>query len=159
MADILGTVGMLMLLGAFLANALGRLRPDGVPYQALNAVGAGVLAWYSVYRGVWIFAILEGVWCAAAVVALARALMAQPKLLLLDEPSLGLAPLIVNRIFDAIARLKAAGTTILLVEQNARKALGVADRAYVLETGRVVLAGPAGDLAANSDVERAYLGG
>ena len=91
--------------------------------------------------------------------ALARALMAQPKLLLLDEPSLGLAPLIVNRIFDAIARLKAAGTTILLVEQNARKALGVADRAYVLETGSVVLAGPARELAANPAVERAYLGG
>ena len=91
--------------------------------------------------------------------ALARALMAQPKLLLLDEPSLGLAPLIVNRIFDAIERLKAAGTTILLVEQNARKALGVADRAYVLETGSVVLAGSARELAANPAVERAYLGG
>ena len=76
MADILGTVGMLMLLGAFLANALGRLRPDGVPYQALNAAGAGVLAWYSVYREVWIFAILEAVWCVAAVVALVRAFMA-----------------------------------------------------------------------------------
>jgi branched-chain amino acid transport system ATP-binding protein len=91
--------------------------------------------------------------------ALGRALMAQPKLLLLDEPSLGLAPLIVNRIYEAIARLKEAGTTILLVEQNARKALGVADRAYVLETGLVVLAGPARDLAANPAVERAYLGG
>ena len=76
MADIVGTLGMLMLLGAFLANALGRLRASGVPYQTLNAAGAGILAWYSVYREVWIVAILEGIWCAAAVVALARALMA-----------------------------------------------------------------------------------
>jgi branched-chain amino acid transport system ATP-binding protein len=90
--------------------------------------------------------------------AIGRALMARPRLLLLDEPSLGLAPLVVNRIFEVIARLKAEGTTILLVEQNARKALAVADRAYVMETGRVVLAGPARDLAANPAVERAYLG-
>ncbi len=91
--------------------------------------------------------------------AIGRALMAKPRLLLLDEPSLGLAPVLVDRIFAVIAQLKAAGTTILLVEQNARKALQVADRAYVLETGRVVLAGLAADLAANPDVERAYLGG
>jgi branched-chain amino acid transport system ATP-binding protein len=90
--------------------------------------------------------------------AIGRALMARPRLLLLDEPSLGLAPLIVTRIFEVIARLKAEGTTILLVEQNARKALAVADRAYVLETGRVVLEGPATELAANPAVERAYLG-
>ena len=91
--------------------------------------------------------------------AIGRALMARPRLLLLDEPSLGLAPLIVNRIFEVIARLKTEGTTILLVEQNARKALAVADRAYVLETGRVVLSGPAQELVANPAVERAYLGG
>jgi branched-chain amino acid transport system ATP-binding protein len=91
--------------------------------------------------------------------AIGRALMARPRLLLLDEPSLGLAPLVVGRIFEVIARLKAEGTTILLVEQNARKALAVADRAYVLETGRVVLEGPAAELAANPAVERAYLGG
>lgn len=91
--------------------------------------------------------------------AIGRALMAKPRLLLLDEPSLGLAPVLVDRIFAVIAQLKAAGATILLVEQNARKALRVADRAYVLETGRVVLAGPAAALAANPDVERAYLGG
>ncbi len=77
----------------------------------------------------------------------------------MDEPSLGLAPVLVDRIFAVIAQLKFAGTTILLVEQNARKALQVADRAYVLETGRIVLSGPAADLAANPDVERAYLGG
>ena len=91
--------------------------------------------------------------------AIARALMARPRLLLLDEPSLGLAPLLVQRIFDVIARLKAEGVTILLVEQNARQALAVADRAYVLETGRITLSGAARDLAANSEVERAYLGG
>ncbi len=91
--------------------------------------------------------------------AIGRALMAKPRLLLLDEPSLGLAPVLVDRIFAVIAQLKAAGTTILLVEQNARKALQVADRAYVLETGKVVLAGPAAALAANPEVERAYLGG
>ncbi len=72
MADVLGTLGMLMLLGAFLANAVGRLRAAGAPYQALNAVGAGILAWYSVEREVWIFAVLEGVWCVAALVHLVR---------------------------------------------------------------------------------------
>ena len=91
--------------------------------------------------------------------AIGRALMARPRLLLLDEPSLGLAPLLVQRIFDVIARLKEEGVTILLVEQNARKALEVADRAYVLETGRIVLHGLARELAANPEVVRAYLGG
>jgi len=90
--------------------------------------------------------------------AIGRALMGKPKLLLLDEPSLGLAPLIVNRIFDVIRQLKETGVTILLVEQNARKALAVADRAYVLETGLISLSGPAADLARNPAVEQAYLG-
>lgn len=90
--------------------------------------------------------------------AIARALMGKPRLLLLDEPSLGLAPLIVNRIFDVIRRLKESGVTILLVEQNARKALAVADRAYVLETGLIGLSGPAAELARNPAVEQAYLG-
>ena len=91
--------------------------------------------------------------------AIGRALMARPRLLLLDEPSLGLAPLVVKRIFDVIARLKAEGVTILLVEQNARKALQVADRAYVLETGAITLGGPARELARSGEVQRAYLGG
>ncbi len=91
--------------------------------------------------------------------AIARALMAKPRLLLLDEPSLGLAPMLVNRIFAVIARLKETGVTILLVEQNARKALEIADRAYVMETGRVILEGNARDLAANPEIEKAYLGG
>jgi branched-chain amino acid transport system ATP-binding protein len=90
--------------------------------------------------------------------AIGRALMAKPQLLLLDEPSLGLAPLVVNRIFDVIRRLKESGVTILLVEQNARKALAVADRAYVLETGLVGLSGPAAELARDPAVEQAYLG-
>lgn len=91
--------------------------------------------------------------------AIGRALMARPRLLLLDEPSLGLAPLLVERIFEAISQLKAEGTTILLVEQNARQALRIADRAYVLETGLIAMSGTAAELAANPDVERAYLGG
>ena len=91
--------------------------------------------------------------------AIARALMAKPRLLLLDEPSLGLAPMLVNRIFAVISRLKETGVTILLVEQNARKALEIADRAYVMETGRVILEGDARELAANPEIEKAYLGG
>jgi branched-chain amino acid transport system ATP-binding protein len=91
--------------------------------------------------------------------SIGRALMAKPQLLLMDEPSLGLAPLIVNRIFDVIRRLKESGVTILLVEQNARKALSVADHAYVLETGLVSLSGPAAVLARDPAVEQAYLGG
>ena len=90
--------------------------------------------------------------------ALGRALMAQPKLLLLDEPSLGLAPLIVREIFEIIVRLKHAGMAILLVEQNARAALQVADYGYVLETGELVLQGPAAELAADRRVAETYLG-
>lgn len=91
--------------------------------------------------------------------AIARALMARPRLLLLDEPSLGLAPMLVNRIFAVISELKATGVTVLLVEQNARKALEIADRAYVMETGRIILEGSARDIAANPAIEKAYLGG
>jgi branched-chain amino acid transport system ATP-binding protein len=90
--------------------------------------------------------------------AIARALMARPRLLLLDEPSLGLAPLVVENILATISRLKGEGMTILLVEQNARAALKVAARAYVLETGRIILSGSAQDLLADRQVTRAYLG-
>ncbi|HEY8368298.1 MAG TPA: ABC transporter ATP-binding protein [Thermodesulfobacteriota bacterium] len=90
--------------------------------------------------------------------AIGRALMARPKLLLLDEPSTGLAPLVVAEIFEMVARIRAEGTAVLLVEQNARQALRIADRAYVLETGRVVMAGPAAELAESPEVRRAYLG-
>jgi len=90
--------------------------------------------------------------------AIARALMARPRLLLLDEPSLGLAPLVVENILDTISRLKNEGMTIMLVEQNARAALKVAERAYVLETGRIILSGSAQDLLADRQVTRAYLG-
>jgi branched-chain amino acid transport system ATP-binding protein len=90
--------------------------------------------------------------------AIARALMARPRLLMLDEPSLGLAPLVVKSIFEVVDGLRRAGNTILLVEQNARLALSVADRGYVMETGRILLTGPAEDLARNRDVQRAYLG-
>ena len=91
--------------------------------------------------------------------AIGRALMSSPKLLMLDEPSMGLAPILVEQIFDIIKELHAAGTTILLVEQNAQAALSVADRAYVLETGRVSLSGTGAELMASDQVRRAYLGG
>ena len=90
--------------------------------------------------------------------AIARALMARPRLLLLDEPSMGLAPLLVEKILDTLMYLRNEGLTILLVEQNARAALNIADRGYVLETGQVVLQGKASDLLADDDVKRAYLG-
>jgi branched-chain amino acid transport system ATP-binding protein len=90
--------------------------------------------------------------------AMGRALMAGPKLLMLDEPSMGLAPLVVKDIFAAIVQLRAAGNTILLVEQNARAALAIADRGYVIETGRIVLEETATQLLGNKEVQRAYLG-
>jgi branched-chain amino acid transport system ATP-binding protein len=90
--------------------------------------------------------------------AIARALMAAPRLLFLDEPSMGLAPVLVEQIFETILDINRQGTTILLVEQNAAMALSIAHRGYVLETGTVVLAGAAGELAENPDVRRAYLG-
>ncbi|WP_295163575.1 ABC transporter ATP-binding protein [Selenomonas sp. F0473] len=91
--------------------------------------------------------------------AMGRALMSRPRLLLLDEPSMGLAPLLIKEIFSIIADINAAGTTILLVEQNANMALSIAHRAYVLETGRITLSGAAQELAASEDVRKAYLGG
>ena len=91
--------------------------------------------------------------------AISRALMSKPKLMMLDEPSMGLAPILVDQIFDIIKELHKAGTTILLVEQNARKALQVADRAYVLETGSITLSGTGAELASSDAVKKAYLGG
>lgn len=91
--------------------------------------------------------------------AIGRALMSKPRLLLMDEPSMGLAPLLVKEIFEIIKDINKAGTTILLVEQNAKMALSIANRAYVLETGRIALAGDAKQLAASEEVRKAYLGG
>jgi len=91
--------------------------------------------------------------------AMARALMSQPKLLLLDEPSMGLAPILVDEIFNIIQKISAAGTTILLVEQNAYKALSIANRAYILETGEITKDGNASDLISDKSVISAYLGG
>lgn len=91
--------------------------------------------------------------------AMGRALMARPKLLLLDEPSMGLSPLLVKEIFAIIQDINAQGTTVLLVEQNAKMALGIADRAYVLETGSIVLSGAGAELAASEEIKKAYLGG
>ena len=91
--------------------------------------------------------------------AMGRALMSRPKLLLLDEPSMGLAPLLIKEIFNIIVDINKSGTTVLLVEQNANMALSIANRAYVLETGLITLSGKAQDLAASEDVRKAYLGG
>ncbi len=91
--------------------------------------------------------------------AMSRALMSKPKLLMLDEPSMGLAPILVDQIFSIIKELNESGTTILLVEQNASKALEIADRAYVLETGRITLSGTGSELMHSSEVQKAYLGG
>ena len=91
--------------------------------------------------------------------AMGRALMARPKILLLDEPSMGLAPILVKEIFRIIREINEQGTTILLVEQNARMALSIADRAYVMETGNIVLSGTGEELAQSPDIQKAYLGG
>ena len=91
--------------------------------------------------------------------AMGRALMSDPELLMLDEPSMGLAPILVDQIFEIIKNLNKAGTTILLVEQNAQMALSVADRAYVIETGRITLSGTGKELAQSEEVKKAYLGG
>ena len=91
--------------------------------------------------------------------AMGRAMMARPKVMLLDEPSMGLAPLVVQQIFDVVKAINQGGTTVLLVEQNARKALQIADYAYVMETGKIVLEGPAQEVASNPSVMAAYLGG
>lgn len=90
--------------------------------------------------------------------AMGRALMSNPKIILMDEPSMGLSPIYVNEIFDIIKEVSASGTTVLLVEQNAKKALSIADRAYVLETGNIVLTGDAKELLNNDSIKKAYLG-
>ena len=90
--------------------------------------------------------------------AMGRALMSHPKIILMDEPSMGLSPIFVNEIFDIIKSVSASGTTVLLVEQNAKKALSIADRSYVLETGKIVLSGEASDLLNNDSIKKAYLG-
>lgn len=90
--------------------------------------------------------------------AMGRALMSHPQIILMDEPSMGLSPIFVNEIFDIIKEVSAQGTTVLLVEQNAKKALSIADRAYVLETGNIVLSGDAEELMNNDSIKKAYLG-
>ena len=91
--------------------------------------------------------------------AMGRALMAKPKILLLDEPSMGLAPILVKEIFRIITEINKQGTTILLVEQNARMALSICDRAYVMETGNIVLEGSGEELSQSEQIQKAYLGG
>jgi branched-chain amino acid transport system ATP-binding protein len=90
--------------------------------------------------------------------AIGRALMSRPKLLLMDEPSAGLAPLVVEQVFDLVRRIRAEGFTVLIVEQNVRQVLDIVDRAYLLESGRIRLSGAAGELARNEDIRRAYIG-
>jgi branched-chain amino acid transport system ATP-binding protein len=91
--------------------------------------------------------------------AMGRALMSKPRLLLLDEPSMGLAPIFIKEIFSIIQEIKQQGTTVLLIEQNAKMALSIADRGYVLETGKIVLEGTGEELLASDEVRKAYLGG
>ena len=90
--------------------------------------------------------------------AMGRALMSKPKIILMDEPSMGLSPILVNEIFDIIQEVSNSGTTVLLVEQNAKKALSIADRAYVLETGKISIEGKAKDLLEDDSIKKAYLG-
>ena len=90
--------------------------------------------------------------------AMGRALMSKPKIILMDEPSMGLSPILVNEIFDIIQAVSESGTTVLLVEQNAKKALAIANRAYVLETGNIVLSGDAKEMMNNDSIKKAYLG-
>ena len=90
--------------------------------------------------------------------AMGRALMSKPRIILMDEPSMGLSPILVNEIFDIIQSVSASGTTVLLVEENAKKALAIADRAYVLETGKISLDGNAKDLLNDDSIKKAYLG-
>ncbi len=90
--------------------------------------------------------------------AMGRALMSKPRIILMDEPSMGLSPILVNEIFDIIQSVSASGTTVLLVEQNAKKALSIADRAYVLETGKIVMSGNAEKLMNDDSIKKAYLG-
>ena len=90
--------------------------------------------------------------------AMGRALMSKPKIILMDEPSMGLSPIFVNEIFDIIQEVSKSGTTVLLVEQNAKKALAIADRAYVLETGNITMSGNATELLNDTSVKKAYLG-
>ena len=90
--------------------------------------------------------------------AMGRALMSHPRIILMDEPSMGLSPIFVNEIFDIIKEVSASGTTVLLVEQNAKKALSISDRGYVLETGKIVLEGRSEDLLNNDSIKKAYLG-
>ena len=95
---------------------------------------------------------------AAGMLAMGRALMSKPKIILMDEPSMGLSPIFVEEIFHIIREISASGTTVLLVEQNAKKALAIANRAYVLETGNIVLSGDAKEMMNNDSIKKAYLG-
>jgi len=138
----------------------GYARPRGRDFR--RGLAAGVDAAYTLFpvlrqRSGQLAGTLSG--GEQQMLAIGRALMSRPRLLLCDEPSLGLAPLVVQEIMKLLARLRETGTTILLVEQNARLALRFADRAYVLEVGRVALSGTSADLLANDQLKAAYLGG
>ncbi len=143
------TVGENLMLGAYLRRDTHQIQQD---YDEITAL----------------FPILKNRWRQIAgslsggeqeMLAIGRALMSRPRLLMLDEPSLGLAPVVVQALFDTLRKINQRGVTLLLVEQNAMMALELSDRAYVMETGRIALTGNSNELAANDAVRRAYLGG
>jgi len=142
-------------------SVLENLEMGGYSLSDKNAVAAGIERAFTLFprlkeRSKQLAKTLSG--GEQQMLAMGRALMSSPKLLLLDEPSMGLAPMLVEKIFEIIVDINTSGTTILLVEQNANMALSIAHRAYVLETGEVVLSGPAKELAEDPEVRKAYLG-
>ena len=142
-------------------SVLENLEMGGYSLSDKNAVAAGIERAFALFprlkeRTKQLARTLSG--GEQQMLAMGRALMSSPKLLLLDEPSMGLAPMLVEKIFEIVGEINKSGTTIMLVEQNAHMALSIADRAYVLETGEVVLSGVARDLAENPEVRKAYLG-
>jgi len=142
-------------------SVLENLEMGGYSLSDKNAVAAGIERAFTLFprlkeRTKQLAKTLSG--GEQQMLAMGRALMSSPKLLLLDEPSMGLAPMLVEKIFEIIVDINKSGTTILLVEQNANMALSIADRAYVLETGEVVLSGAAKELAEDPEVRKAYLG-
>ena len=152
-----GKTTTLHAISGLLRSASGSITLDGTDLQSVPANSIIRMGLAHVPEGRQLAGTLSG--GEQQMLAMGRALMSEPKLLMLDEPSMGLAPLLVEQIFEIIQSLHKAGSTILLVEQNAQMALQIADRAYVLESGRITLSGTGAELMASESVKRAYLGG